>query len=251
MRLFAQAAVAALAVLVALTDQAPAGRKSSPPSRPAYTPPVNIPRIPSNYRPNGNAQAKVVQVQTDVSFTFNADAGKVRTFDPPANFDDKGNIKKYTREELKKLKGDDPDEKKLAGYKSEFGEIRVGDVVQVTLSVFKKKSPARKPARKKAKDAKDAKDADKDKDDEAKDDKLAADEKKEGRWVAAAQFLGKVTQVENGNSESSGKMTVQVSSQTVVYGNARPPSSKQNVSAEKAQATLVIIGRRPPDKPAP
>src|SRR5580692_1107206 len=77
------------------------------------------------------SSVKVANVSTDYTITYNSQAGKVRTFDLPPNYDEKGNPKKYTKAELQKLKGDDPAEKKLPGYKSDFSELKVGDYVQV------------------------------------------------------------------------------------------------------------------------
>jgi hypothetical protein len=67
----------------------------------------------------------------------------VRTAKPRENFDEKGKIKRYTRAELKELKGDP----KLPGYKAEFGDVATDQVVQVTL-VKKKAAPAPKPVAK-------------------------------------------------------------------------------------------------------
>jgi hypothetical protein len=58
-----------------------------------------------------------------------ADEVKVRNNNPPAQFDDKGRIKRYTAKELKELKGND----KLPGFPAEFSDLKAGQVVQVTL----------------------------------------------------------------------------------------------------------------------
>ena len=63
---------------------------------------------------------------------------KVRIKDLPEDFDDKGNIKKYTREELAELKGKD---KNLPGYESSIDALKVGQSVQVTLGAHKKPRP--------------------------------------------------------------------------------------------------------------
>jgi hypothetical protein len=85
---------------------------------------------------------------------------KVRTAELPQAFDDKGEIKKYTKEELKELKGAD---KNLPGYESSIDNLKVGQTVQVTLAVHKK--PASKPAAAIAdKDKEKDKDSDADKD---------------------------------------------------------------------------------------
>ena len=83
----------------------------------AEKPAVAAPRAPT---------VKVANVSTDYTFTYNSQSGKVRTFDLPPNYDEKGNPKKYTKAELQKLKGDDPAEKKLPGYKADFSDLRNG-----------------------------------------------------------------------------------------------------------------------------
>jgi hypothetical protein len=57
------------------------------------------------------------------------DEVKVRTSDPPAQFDEKGRVKRYTQKELKELKGND----KLPGFPAEFSDIKAGQIVVVTL----------------------------------------------------------------------------------------------------------------------
>jgi preprotein translocase subunit YajC len=73
------------------------------------------------------------------------DEVKVRLADPPAAYDDKGNIKKRTEKELKALKGDpkDPDYK-LPGYPAQFSDIRQGSYVRVSLVKKKENHPAPK-----------------------------------------------------------------------------------------------------------
>lgn len=87
-----------------------------------------------------------------------ADEVKVRVQYPPPGFDDKGNPKKYSPEELKKLKGPNPS---LPGYVGDFEELRPGMLVKVSL--------ARKPQAKAA-----VKPKDKDKDEWAAENKPLA-----------------------------------------------------------------------------
>jgi hypothetical protein len=54
----------------------------------------------------------------------------IRSLKPPQVFDDKGNLKTYTPEELRKLKGANP---KLPGYDAELTNLEPGMLVQVTL----------------------------------------------------------------------------------------------------------------------
>lgn len=59
-----------------------------------------------------------------------ADDMKVRTFNLPQEFDEKGKPRKYTAKELAELKGPDT---KLPGYAAEFENLQVGQQVEVTV----------------------------------------------------------------------------------------------------------------------
>jgi hypothetical protein len=74
----------------------------------------------------------------------------VRTARPREEFDEKGKPKKLTKKELKELKGPDP---KLPGYKAEFGDVQVEQLLKVYL-VRKKDAPkpVSRPKKKKDKD---------------------------------------------------------------------------------------------------
>jgi len=86
-------------------------------------------------KPNG----KVVKERKEVDFQT-ADGVKVRTKDPPAKFDDKGNPVEFTKAELKELKGKDAD---LPGYEAAPDSLKTGDTVKVTLA---RPKPAKKDA---------------------------------------------------------------------------------------------------------
>jgi hypothetical protein len=73
--------------------------------------------------------------RTDVEFQAKDDV-KVRTMNLPEQFDEKGNIKKYTKQELAELKGKD---KNLPGYESSIEKLEVGQVAKVTLVLVSKK----------------------------------------------------------------------------------------------------------------
>jgi hypothetical protein len=258
MRLPDLSILVALAFLVGVCPQNAPGSgkatgsssKSGSSSRPSGSAPGN-PGIffpASNYRPyvpngyTGNRGsirlkngARVVPVQIDFTVTFNTDVGKVRSIDPPEEYDDKGNLKKHTAAELKKLKGDDPAEKKMVGYKSDFSDLQAGDIVQVALSVHRNEPP---------KNGKDGK----------ADDKAAAadtkDETKPGNWVVAGLLLGKVTKIDNANTDSAPKVTIQVTTaQIVQQGQRAAGNRKQMISHEQAQATIIVIGHRPVGPP--
>jgi hypothetical protein len=85
-----------------------------------------------------------------------ADDMKVRTLEPPVDYDDKGHVKKYTKKELQEMKGPG----NLPGYTADFDSLRPNQVVRVYLA--KKKAAEKKVAKKK--------DKEKDKDKKADDD---------------------------------------------------------------------------------
>jgi hypothetical protein len=78
----------------------------------------------------------------------------VRTARPREQFDEKGRVKKFTKAEMKELKGPDP---KVPGYKAEFGDVTADQVLQCTI-VRKKGAPAPKAPKVKVKKGKDAED---------------------------------------------------------------------------------------------
>jgi hypothetical protein len=90
---------------------------------------------------SGNGNLKVTTVSKDFDLDALEDV-KVRIAQPPQQYDDKGNPKKYTSQELKDLKGPDT---KLPGYTSEFGDLKIGQTVTVYLTT-------KKPETKKADD---------------------------------------------------------------------------------------------------
>jgi hypothetical protein len=171
---------------------------------------------------------KVTNVNITYNFTFHSEIGKVRTVTPPESYDEKGNIKKHTKVELLQLKGDTPEEKKLTGYKAEFADVKVGDTVQVSISMLK-------GATKLAKKDKEETDTEKPK-------------AKPGKWIVAQTLLGKVTKIDSGKTDSEPKMTIQVSTK-VLGGGGGNVKTTQNFDAEKYKATLVVIGQRAPSAP--
>jgi hypothetical protein len=75
---------------------------------------------------------------TDYEFNVLADV-KVRLLNLQPEFDEKGRLKKLEGTEYKQRKGDTAAEQKLPGFKSDFKELKPGDVVQVSFS--KPKNP--------------------------------------------------------------------------------------------------------------
>ncbi|HEY7422878.1 MAG TPA: hypothetical protein VH682_01335 [Gemmataceae bacterium] len=95
---------------------------------------------------NAMAQAQaglytMQSVQKDYELQATDDV-KVRMHNPPAQFDDKGRIKRYTQKELKELRGND----KQPGFPAEFSDLKQDQIVQVTL--IRKKGAPRTPVRK-------------------------------------------------------------------------------------------------------
>jgi hypothetical protein len=80
---------------------------------------------------------KYITTYQDVDLHMGPDV-KVRFAEPPQAFDEKGNVKVYTKEELEQLKGKD---KKLPGYEGSLDKLQVGMKVKVTLVRAPKKDP--------------------------------------------------------------------------------------------------------------
>jgi hypothetical protein len=80
-------------------------------------------------------QANMYQLKTE-SHNVDIAAGddiQVRTKEPPPQFDDKGNPKRYTAKELKELKGDS----KLPGYTADFDSLKPEQIIVVKLAKMK------------------------------------------------------------------------------------------------------------------
>lgn len=75
------------------------------------------------------ARTQKMERKTQKKDFTSTDDAKVRLTDPPPAYDDKGNIRKRTPEELRALKGDS----KLPGYGADWNDLRQGDVVRLTL----------------------------------------------------------------------------------------------------------------------
>lgn len=155
---------------------------------------------------------RITNQKTDYQITMAEDA-KVRIANPPAKFDDKGNPMRYSADELKKLKGETPEEQKLAGFKSDLDNLHNGDLVSVTIS-------ASQP--------------------DPKDDKKTT-------WVPVGQLNGAIANL-NGKS-----FTLHVTTTAVVPSSVRNTGNtnngKQVVDSEKMQATVVVIVAANPNPP--
>ena len=82
---------------------------------------------------------KVDQVKALVEFQH-TETVKVRTMVLPVEFDDKGNQKKYTKDQLATLKGKD---KNLIGYESSLEKLETGQKLRVVLTAVPKKPTAK------------------------------------------------------------------------------------------------------------
>jgi hypothetical protein len=116
---------------------------------------------------------KMVTKKKDVDVVM-ANELQVRVQDPPQEFDEKGKAKKFTAEELKKLKGPG----NLWGYPGEIDKIKPGAILQVFLYKKAKKTVARAAPKGSLLPKKEEGDDDKDKDkDKAKEKAKDEDEK--------------------------------------------------------------------------
>jgi hypothetical protein len=95
-----------------------------------------------------NQAFKVVSEHKDFDLQSTPEVA-VRYLEPPAQYDDKGNLKKYTAAKLKEMKGKNPD---LPGYAADFDKLAPGQTVRVSLA--KPKADKDKPKDKDAPDDK-------------------------------------------------------------------------------------------------
>jgi hypothetical protein len=182
-------------------------------------PPFRIPRFPvfparniaiPPRLPNNGGGAKLTAAHVDLELEAD-DNTVVRTEVLADQFDDKGKLKKFTKEELKELKGDP----KLPGYEAEFGDLKQGEMVKVVFA---------KP-----------KEADKKKDDQdKKDDK---DKKSKPADLGVHEIIGKVTRVEG----TTKKFVVRVDYQTL--GGQRGAGRNDEIPIEK-KVSMIVIGTR-------
>lgn len=89
---------------------------------------------------NQNGPFRMVTVTKEFQLELN-DNVVVRWSQPPTEYDDKGFLKKYTKEELAKMKGKDSS---LPGYEAKVDDLQPGQLVHLYL-----KAPAKTEAKKK------------------------------------------------------------------------------------------------------
>jgi hypothetical protein len=233
-RLLAVATILPLGLLAGLPALAGPRPTSTPrpatSTRPVVRPNPFIPHgtlLPRNYLPRKGM--RITTAHHHYTLTFNTDIGKVRTMNPPEAFDEKGNIRKHTKEELRALKGDDPAEKKMVGYKADFADLQVGDVVQLTISA--NKDNLQKGNKKDKADADLEKNA----------------QKGKSKWQAVTEALGTVTKVQQGNTESGPTFTVRVTSQAVTVGKRNNTIRRNHtIKPEDGQVSLIVVHQTKP-----
>lgn len=82
-------------------------------------------------RANQGGAGRITMVKQEIEFQA-TETVKVRTLVTPEQFDEKGNLKKYTAKELAELKGKD---KNLIGFESSLEKLSPGQKVRVALGV--------------------------------------------------------------------------------------------------------------------
>lgn len=203
-----------------------------------------------------NPQQQMQGKSTDYEFVV-PESVKVRTLEPPPpEFDEKGKLKKYTPEELKAMKGTDPADQRLPGYKLAFNELRVGDVVQVSISK-PKSAPGAAPAPKPKKDGEG--------DGEEKTTK-AAPAAAPTQWTPVSQMQGTIARFNDGPTK---EVTVRVSANGMPAYPGRPQqgggdkgkpggerggekggnnnaANTQVVEPARGQVTMIVISQRGP-----
>jgi hypothetical protein len=75
-----------------------------------------------------------------LSFAITDDV-KIRTMNMPLTFDDRGNLKRPSRDEMIKAKGKDKD-RYLPGFEADFSTLTMGQIVQVQAVTTKEKAIA-------------------------------------------------------------------------------------------------------------
>jgi hypothetical protein len=197
---------------------APPQNKPNPPKPPPHHQmPAWHPNGMPHWNGNGN-MPKPTTAHIDYQLEPTGDM-VVRLMSPPLQYDDKGFPKKYTADELKALKGDNP---KLVGYQGDANDLKPGIQVKVYLV---KDPPAARPA-------KEGEKADQ------------PDKPDQPKYVAAGELTGQLTQVGNTTKE----MTLRVSYLTY-QGGARPNPGMNQKDAPKLQVGMIVVLAQPQDAP--
>jgi len=100
----------------------------------------NLQRSMAQAQMKAGAGVKMINDHVDIEFHASPEM-IVRNMNPPQAFDEKGNPKKYTSDELKALKGKFPN---MAGYEADISALQPNQIVKVTLE--KRPAPKKTPA---------------------------------------------------------------------------------------------------------
>jgi hypothetical protein len=185
-------------------------------------PPKEPPHPPNPPKPPPPPKVKLVTGHVDYELDPTPDL-IVRLLNPPVQYDDKGNIKKYIAAELKELKGDNP---KLIGYKGDTNDLTTG--AEVRVYVVKEAPPPKET------DKKDAPKADKpDKPDTA----TKSEKPDPSKYVEVGELTGQLTV--NGNSQKS--MTLRVVYEAWEPLKWRPPNNGNQKSPTRLQVGMIVV----------
>jgi hypothetical protein len=213
----------------------PPNKKNPPkpppkPHMPAWNPNWNPNWMPDwnaiarHWNGNGNGHMpKLITAHLDYQLDPTGDM-IVRLMYPPLQYDDKGFPKKYTADELKALKGDNP---KLIGYNGDTNDLKTG--LQVKVYVVKDPPPAKENPK-----------ADK------PDNANKPDKPDKPKYIAVGDLTGQLTVA--GNSDKG--MTLRVSYQTWEGGGWRPPANGNQKDAPRLQVGMIVV-LSPPQQDAP
>jgi len=174
----------------------------------------------------GGGNVKVVTDKKTVEFHCGDDI-PVRTLTLPLEYDEKGQPKKHSPEEVKKLKGTNPN---LPGYEAKLEDLKPGTIVKVTLGLAAKPAPAKKEPAKNDADKKEAdnKEADKKAAEKKDADKKDADKKAADKKDADKKDAGGIVENKNLVNRTVVKMIVIINSD-----NAVEPGSKADKKPKK------------------
>jgi hypothetical protein len=106
------------------------GKVASEPTEKSIIIQIHSPKAPNNLPGNKGKNAPAVNDWKELEIPLK-ETTKFRFKEPVEAFDDKGNIKVYTQQDLKKLKGSNPN---LPGYEAKPENIIPGHLVTISLA---------------------------------------------------------------------------------------------------------------------
>ena len=113
-----------------ITGSTIVGKVASEPTEKSIIVQIQTPKAPTNPTANKGKNAPVVNEWKELEIPIK-ETTKFRFKEPVEAFDDKGNIKVYTPQDLKKLKGSNPN---LPGYEAKAENIIPGHLVTILLA---------------------------------------------------------------------------------------------------------------------